>query len=144
MLKLPDSTLRRYAISFQDHLSLSGRKKGKHRLYTQSDILLFARARELFNDGLKPEEVNARLSVIGEELPTADEILSAVPGISSAIEKVSAENRSLRETVQTLTQKIETITAQQQEDLKRSQEIIDRLQALEAERRQPWYKRLFK
>lgn len=101
MLKIPPSTLRRYAADFADHLS-PGAQRSRGRRFNESDVDILARARELLGQGRSPAEVSAILPVIAEsegEGPDAaklDSALALVPSIGGALRRALDETRLIR------------------------------------------------
>jgi DNA-binding transcriptional MerR regulator len=82
MLKMPSSTLRRYANQYQAHLSEHATKQ-RNRRYTEQDITILARARELLREGKSPKQVNKLLSVVSDgEQPSPDQTLALILSIS--------------------------------------------------------------
>ena len=69
MLKIPASTLRRYSVDFADVLSESASVSGRKRVYTDSDVLLLRKIRELSSQRLEPDEIRSRLQILEPDLP---------------------------------------------------------------------------
>lgn len=130
MLDVPSSTLRRYVKQFAAHLSETATKK-RGRRFTEQDIATLARARELLQQGRKPEETNELLAVVGEDDPEAqpDAALMLVPSISAALTEALDAARGLRAEVDDLSEKQGDTAA--------------RVNGLQAWLREPWYRRLF-
>lgn len=130
MLEIPPSTLRRYVKDYPEHLSKTATKK-RGRRYTEADIATLARARELLQQGRKPEETNKLLAVVGQEDPDAqpDSALALVPSISQALSEVQEQAQALRSI-------LENVADNQNE-------ANSRLEALEAWARAPGYRRIF-
>lgn len=136
MLKIPSSTLRRYANQFKMHLSEHARRE-RGRRYTEQDIAILSRARELLNEGHSPDKANELLSLVAEEQPSPDNTLALIPSISQALSEALDTARALRIEVSELHQK------QSATDTTLS-ELAERLAQLEAERSMPWYKKLLR
>ncbi|MCH8094099.1 MAG: MerR family transcriptional regulator [Chloroflexi bacterium] len=130
MLEIPPSTLRRYVKDLPKHLSKTATKK-RGRRFTELDIATLARARELLQQGRKPEETNKLLAVVGQEDPDAqpDSALALVPSISQALSEVQEQAQALRSI-------LENVADNQNE-------ANSRLEALEAWARAPSYRRIF-
>ena len=130
MLDVPSSTLRRYVKQFAAHLSETATKK-RGRRFTEQDIATLARARELLQQGRKPEETNELLAVVGEDDPEAqpDAALALVPSISAALTEALDAARGLPAEVEDLSEKQGGTAA--------------RVDGLETWLREPWYRRLF-
>ncbi len=138
MTDIPASTLRRYVKQFADQLSEIARKK-RGRRFTERDIAVLARARELIQQGRSPEEAASVLRVVGmeegeeEESPSA---LALVPSISKALTEAVDTARALRSEVGDL--------ADQVEDVAKAQGATDdELRKLREWMAQPWWRRLF-
>jgi DNA-binding transcriptional MerR regulator len=136
MLNIPSSTLRRYANQFSSHLSEHARRE-RGRRYTEQDIALLAKARELLSEGASPDKANELLALVGDEPPPPESTLALIPSISQALSEALDTARALRIEVSELSQK------QSATDSTLS-ELAERLAALEAERSMPWYKRLLR
>jgi len=133
MLKIPASTLRRYANQFSEHLSESA-KKSRGREYTEADIATLQRARELLRSH-SPEDTNKLLAVIDDKPPAPDSSLALIPAISSALADLTDASISLRAEVDTLKES----QAQTDEQLA---DALARIANLE-QPKPPWYKKIF-
>jgi DNA-binding transcriptional MerR regulator len=137
MLKIPPSTLRRYAKQFADHLS---ERAHKHRLraYTEQDIATLARAREMLREGKSPAQVNNLLSVVGNgEQPSPDQTLALIPSISAALTEALDTARTLRVQVDAHEQRMSDAE-------RKLSEMADKLAQIESEQQTPWYRKIFK
>jgi len=130
MLEIPPSTLRRYVKDYPEHLSKTATKK-RGRRYTEADIATLARAREMLQQGREPEEVGKLLAVVGQEDGQAepDSALALVPSISQALSEVQEQSQALRSILESVAD--------------RQAAADQRVEALEAWMREPWYRRLF-
>lgn len=117
MLNIPTSTLRRYASDFSNMLSNTARAPGKKRQYSDTDILILRKIRELTSKHLEPEQIRAALQVIEPE-PEHSSALALLPSVLHEFE-------SLRRVI-----------SEQSEKIKSLEERITELET-------PWYKRLF-
>ena len=138
MLSIPPSTLRRYVKQFSDHLSEQATKK-RGRRFTERDVAVLARARELIQQGRGPDEVTALLQVVGDEEERPEDNASAlalVPSISRALTEAVDAARALRVEVGDLSDQVK--------DVARAQGSTDEeLGKLREWMSQPWWKKLF-
>ena len=98
MPSIPPSTLRRYVNQFVEHLSKDATKK-RSRRFTERDVAVLARARELIQQGRSPEEVTSLLQVVGEEGEKPEDSASSldlVPSMSRALTEAVDTARALR------------------------------------------------
>jgi len=130
MLKIPASTLRRYAKQFSEHLSESA-NKSRGREYTEQDIATLARARELLRSH-SPEDTNKLLAVIDDKPPEPNSSLALIPAISEALTELTDAAISLRAEVDNITER-QALTDEQ------LAEVLKKLEHLE----QPWYRKIF-
>jgi len=98
MLHIPPSTLRRYASQFSEHLSEHANKT-RGRRYTEADITILARARELLKNGNSPDKTNELLSVVSDEQAEPESALALIPSISQALTEALDTSRALRSEV---------------------------------------------
>jgi DNA-binding transcriptional MerR regulator len=143
MLKIPPSTLRRYVNQYISHLSDHATKQHRRR-YTDGDIAILARARELLAEGRSPEQVNNLLSVMSAGERSPESTLALIPSISSALAEALDTARSLRVEVDaihaTQTAHDERMSANE----RKLSEITAKLEQLESAQGLPWYRKLFK
>lgn len=131
MLGLPASSLRRYSVEYRDLLSGFAQAKGKKRRYTDADVQVIARIRELLREKKSPEEVR-RLALIVED-PQPGSALALLP-------QIAAEFENLRTHLARMEQ-------ERQADREELQQLRDQVNQLHQElqaARIPWYKRFFK
>lgn len=124
MLELPASTLRRYVATFGAALS-DGARASRSRRFTDGDVVILRRVRELLSEGRSPAEVKellASLDVAVVETPTPATVLELLPGIGQEL----AAQRQLAHVLQL-----------------ELEDITDRLAAVEAYLTAPWYRRPF-
>jgi DNA-binding transcriptional MerR regulator len=131
MLKIPLSTLRRYSNQYAFYLSTH--TKQQRRRYTEQDIVVLARARELLNSGKSPEQVSSLLSVISSEEIQPDQTLALIPSISQALQSALDTSRALRAELDTLKIETENTLA----------EITERLAQIESDQHKSWISKLF-
>lgn len=146
MLRIPLSTLRRYAALFGEHLSVHSRRK---RRYSEQDIATLARIRELYSESKTPEQISALLAVVSdtEQQPAPQDTLMLVPGISAALTEALDTARALRSQVQQLTERqaeSESKLSETQQALSQALERLEQLEQRERERSVPWYQRILK
>jgi DNA-binding transcriptional MerR regulator len=135
MLQVPLSTLRRYASQYSKHLS--EHTKQRKRRYTEQDITILARARELLSNGHSPGEVNNLLSVISTEEQAPESTIALIPSISEALTEALDTARTLRAEVDNHEQRISDYEH-------KLSEIANKLDAIENTQNTPWYRKLFK
>lgn len=82
MLEIPPSTLRRYVKHFAERLSDEATKK-RGRRFTERDVSILARARELIQQGRSPDKVASLLQVVGEEEEKPEDNTSALALVPS-------------------------------------------------------------
>jgi DNA-binding transcriptional MerR regulator len=136
MLKIPSSTLRRYANQYADHLSEHATQQHRRR-YTEQDIAILARAREMLNEGKSPDQVNSLLSVINAENKSPESTLALIPSISQALAEALDTARSLRVEVDDHEQRMSDAE-------RRLSELADKLTQIEREQSTPWYRKLIR
>ena len=121
MLELPPSTLRRYVARYGDALS-DGARASRSRRFTDGDVVILQRVRELLSAGKSPDEVDDLLTVMDVavvDTPPAS-VLDLLPGIGQ-------ELASQRQTTRALQLQVD--------------DVSDRLEALEDYLARPWYRR---
>lgn len=123
MLGIPPSTLRRYVGDFGDHLSGEATSP-RGRRYSDRDIAILKKARELLYQRQPVDQVNALLAVIDDPEASPSDSLALVPDISAALTTALETARGLRLEV---------------DDLADRQ---DRLEALTEWLAIPWYRRI--
>ena len=118
MLKIPPSSLRRYSSYFASYLS--PQSPGRKRSYTDSDIVILGKIKELTRK-LPLDQIGPRLPLV-EEPPPPENSLALIPGIAREFERIDTGLSSLR--------------ASWEEDHKRLEKIT-------AWARLPWWRKLF-
>jgi DNA-binding transcriptional MerR regulator len=128
MLDLPPSTLRRYASDYAPFLSETAQTGGKRRRYTDQDINILRRVRQLVRERKTPEEIRGALGVV-DDAP-ASSALALLPDVLGEFER------------------LRSVIAQMQADYDNTRQELsdtkDRLQQLEDYLHTPWYKRIGK
>jgi len=120
MLDISPRTLRRWSVAFEAALSFSARRKGKRRAYSGQDIDTLRRAQQEIVSGRTLSEIAPGLPVVDPDAPTSALVLS--PEQSFVLGQLSERSDRMTETVT---------------------DHDDRLAALEAFFREPWWRRLF-
>lgn len=143
MLKIPPSTLRRYASQFSAHLSEHATKQ-RSRRYTEQDIATLARARELLSEGKSPEQALSLLAVMRTEEQTPDKTLALIPSISQALTEALDTARLLRSQVSELSEHQNQQDERMSDAERKLAEMAAKLELLEREQQTPWYRKLFK
>lgn len=137
MLSIPSSTLRHYAKKFSKHLSP---QKGKHRLYTERDLLVLKKVKELSGSNLPLDVIDAQLAVI--EVPAKEEpkpqetALSLIPSVMQEIETAQVIARAAQNKTDQLAADLEQLSAKVTQQ-------SDQLASFKAWASLPWWKRLF-
>lgn len=129
MLSIPASSLRRLATEFRDMLSP---QRSRHRRYTESDIALLRKVRELTGQGMSLSEIRQALTIVSEtpeREATAESTLALVPGISAELDRLDSGYHQVLSELE----KLREAHASDRE----------RLQALEEWLTLPWWKRVF-
>lgn len=141
MLQIPVSTLRRYATDYSDYLSDQAHQPGKSRRYTDRDILILEKARQLLQAGHNAEQVRTLLPLTDID-PQPDTNLAKVPGIAHEITALNDQAAELREIVI-------GVIAQSKDHNQRittAEELIAdlsaRLSAIEQSKRKSWLRKL--
>jgi len=105
-LRIPSSSLRRYAAEYSDYLSEQARVSGRMRRYTDTDLAIIKKIRELTVQKYPPEEIKAQIAVIDEPLELLD------PKMLDFLESTRARFAQLESDYQQL---LKSHTAQQTE-----------------------------
>lgn len=129
MLNLAPSSLRRYVTIFPDLLSDTAKLPSKSRRYTDADILVLRRIKDLIRSRKTPEEIRVALQVVEPEEP-ASSALALMPEVIQQFENLRAQLAEMQANQETTKQELEETRA--------------RLKALEERLSEPWYRRIFK
>jgi DNA-binding transcriptional MerR regulator len=147
-LKVPASTLRRWAVKFVDHLS--PQPKGRtHRKYTVDDLNTFRRIRDLSGQGFTLEEIANRLDVVDQDPPPDDTTdLITTEGYSQMLSYAVESLNSLQSTIASqqmiIADQGQRITRLESKTIDVDAGQSDELQRLRKWAALPWYKRIFK
>ena len=137
LLTIPGSTLRRYASLFAAYLSQEANRK--RRNYTEQDVSIIARIRDLSKSGRSIDEIKDELQlVVDDDQGNGQEDITALalPGI---LEQVNEYKTLMQQAITAQLAQEATITAQQD----KIDNLTDRLQALEDRQLSNRIKRLF-
>lgn len=129
MLQIPASSLRRLSKDFSDQLS---KQKSRHRQYSEDDISLLKRVRELTARGMTLTAVKTELTFVtpDQQQPAAPvDTLALIPTISHELTRLDDVTRS--------------IILEFEQIRNDHKATVDRLSRLEAWSRLSWWKRLF-
>jgi len=95
--RLAPSTLRKYVTQFRKWLSEGARKqRGRH--FSQQDVIILQRIKDLFSDGLRAHEIDLQLENLDLSSLTA-QTLTELPGSSVTLDDVQADAHNALETV---------------------------------------------
>jgi DNA-binding transcriptional MerR regulator len=143
MLSIPPSTLRRYCNQFNSHLSKHATQQ-RIRRYSEDDIAVLSRARELLQEGKSPQEANSLLGVISDGKQSPDKTLALIPSISQGLAEALDTARLLRAEVDTMQTTIQGHDERMSANERKLSEITAKLAQLESNQRLPWYRKIFK
>jgi DNA-binding transcriptional MerR regulator len=143
MLKIPSSTLRRYANQYRSHLSEHATKQHKRR-YTEQDIAILARAREMLSEGKSPEQVNNLLSVMSDGERSPESALALIPSISQALAEALDTARSLRAEMDGVNSTLQAHDERMSDAERKLAEMADKLAQIESDAQIPWYRKIIK
>ena len=129
MLKIPPSTLRHYAVLFADHLT--PQQPGKKRTYTDSDILIFQRVKDLSRK-MPISEIGPRLQLVEEQPAPQTSALALIPEIAQRFELLEADRQTTAKQVSELSARLEKLEADRA-----------RFERLASWAALPWWRRLF-
>jgi DNA-binding transcriptional MerR regulator len=124
-LGIPPSTLRRYAADWREYLSESARVAGVKRLYTEQDVIILGKLRDLIRRKMSPDKIAAAL-LVQDESPDSSSALALLPQVLEVFEDFRARFASQEDEIASLRNEIELLRAD-----------------LESKKR-PWWERLFK
>ena len=118
-LGIPPSTIRRWSVRFESHLSA---RTGKKRTYTPTDLDTFRRIRDLSASGFGLDRIDSMLDVVERPQDQTTALLTLADFVQS-LESAHSQVASLQATID---------------------EQKARLDALESWLALPWYKRISK
>lgn len=109
MLSIPASTIRRYATTYKDHLSFK-HLKGRKREYTDQDIIILAKVRDLSNDGLNHNQIKDQLQLVDpQETNPIDKSLVLIPSIAKQLQAFQDYQTSTNNQIEMLSKKIKDL-----------------------------------
>lgn len=135
MLEIPASSLRRYAVQFAPFLSRAG-NQSRRRAYTQNDVLVFKRIRELTGQGVPLEEVASRLQIVKNEPPEKN-ALALVPEIAAEFQRLASQVARLPELENQIAALAEIIEGERAARIALENELREY-------KNQTWFKRVFR
>ena len=92
MLDIPGSTLRRYCADYADLLSETARVTGRKRRYTNDDLLVLRRIKELTRNRKSPDEIRAAAAAAAAETETdVKSALVLIPAIAAEFEQLRSQ-----------------------------------------------------
>lgn len=96
---IPESTLRRYANQFGEHLSESANRK-RSKLYTEEDLATLTTIRLLFSRGFKTEDVSSQLAAGVPDIEARYPVTLATPSqaLAEVEQKISTFSAAFRMT----------------------------------------------
>lgn len=106
-LQVPGSTVRRWALRFEKHLS---QRTGKKRNYTMSDLDTFRRIRDLSASGFGLDRIDSMLEVV-ERPQDPSTALVSLADIAQALEAVNSKNAFLEQHLDQQTKRLDALTA---------------------------------
>jgi DNA-binding transcriptional MerR regulator len=134
MLEIPSSTLRRYAQLYPEYFSETAKISSKKRRYSNQDVLILKKIKELTRSRKTTDEIRAALQIVQESPETTDQPENLNPNaIVPLIAQFTAEIEQLR-----ITQ------AETQSTVEQLNQRIDQLEHQLAFSRLPWWKRIQK
>ena len=141
MLQIPASTLRRYCVEFSSHLSDHATRQRKRR-YTESDIAVLSRARELLSQGKTSGQADKLLGIMSSDNDLPDQTLALIPTISKSLTEALDTARALRAELNTVNATIQDHDKRMSDSERKIDELTTKLEQLERDHRSPWYKKL--
>ena len=93
-LNVPSSTIRRWALRFEDVLS---KQVGKKRVYTLEDVDVFRKIRDYSKQGRNLDAIEAELRVFKPKVkPTEEKGLIIHPEVLKVLQELNAQNVALQ------------------------------------------------
>ena len=124
MLEVSTATLRRYSRQFSEHLSESA--KAKRRRYTQDDLGMLARARDLLRQGTPVERANSLLRTLSPD--TNDRM--PVAATMSHVELVAAFSEG-REILRSISERLANLEQAQAASIETQAANIETIESLQ-------------
>ena len=93
-LNVPGSTIRRWALRFEDVLS---KQEGKKRIYTLEDVDTFRRIRDFSKQGRNLDAIEAELMIFKPKVEPAEEKgLMIHPEVLKVMQEINSQNIALQ------------------------------------------------
>ncbi len=134
MIKVPVSTLRRYAADYSQYLSSSAHLAGKARRYTDRDIVIFEKIRQLLQKGNSVEQVRSLIPLTEFDQPVSTS-LAAVPGIAAEIQALNDRAAEIKAVLLANDQRLSAAEMA-------IADLTDRLAKVEVAKRKSWLRKL--
>lgn len=146
ILGIPASTVRHYAKTFAEYLSPQGARK--QRLYTDQDLLVFARIKDLSSANVPLDLIGPRLNVQSQDTAKPQEsALALIPTVATELENANAIARAAQAKADELENRLEQLAEQLTEKLENQKTQLDQqntqLEKIKRWAALPWYKKLF-
>ncbi len=112
MLGTPSSTLRRYCRTFTSYLSQNALTRSKNRRFTDNDIIILKKIRELTQAKKTQEEIEIALQVIQDTEPDQTELETALipfPQILEIIDQFRHDQAETRRVIDELQGRVEKL-----------------------------------
>jgi DNA-binding transcriptional MerR regulator len=129
MLDIAPSSLRRYVTLYGDLLSETAKLPSKSRRYTDADILILRRLKELIRARKTDDEIRQLLQVVETDQPPSSS-LALLPDVLAEFQRISDQLSQMQN--------------QQQATRKELDETRAELEELRQWVKTPWYKRIRK
>ncbi len=108
-LNVPSSTIRRWALRFEDVLS---KQEGKKRIYTLEDVDTFRKIRDFSKQGRNLDAIEAELRVFKPKVqPTEEKGLIIHPEVLKVMQEINAQNVALQLQVDKLQEQTDQLIA---------------------------------
>lgn len=141
MLKIPASTVRAWSKKFKNHLTPQGGRK--HRVYTDNDLIVFQKIKELSAQNLTLDAIDKQLdlivSPIEEKTESAETALSLIPEVAARIEDARKLASYANSRTNQIFQEMEVLRKQLNEQTEQNKQILELLQWAAL----PWWKKIF-
>lgn len=119
MLDIPPSTLRRYVSIFGDYLSADANKK-RGRRFTQNDVAILARIRDLAAQGQRLEDLAPQLVDLVDHAPPVDTDRLALQVVNNRLDSIADMFKDQQSDLNDLRRKVDALTGQLEVERRRS------------------------
>jgi DNA-binding transcriptional MerR regulator len=154
MIDVPTSTIRRYAAQWSEFLSPAAQVSGQKRRYTNQDVLILKRIKDLVRARKPENEIKDALQLVQEspeEIEQPESTLALIPQIAEEFDRLRSltaeQNQKLSDfradvatSQMTQSSEIHALRSEIQE-LKK---LIQDIQEKDEQNKTPWYKRIFR